>query len=872
MTIRSRRSTLPWLLALAAACVHGASPLPLEGPVGSPLPGPVFTLPVGNATVVGPATAPVTLVAFVDYAEPDSAETESLFRRIRETWPEESRIAIKHFAEEGTPASKAAEAALAAGAQGRFWEMQDLLYARQGEFGDDDLVRHAGDLKLDIARFGADLGTRRFRAQVAADRAEGERLGLARAPVLYLNGRRVTGKPSDFGSFRANVEAELRSARLLLAQGLRPEFLYEQLTRNGLEAAPAGERRDEPPALGGRGPKPRPALPGRPGLPALLSKPVVDDALWAVELGDSYAKGPSGAKVTIVVFTDYQCPFCARAEKTVGELEQKFPGELRFVVKHNPLPFHAQAPLAAAAALAAGAQGKFWEMHAWLFANQRTLGRAEIERAADELGLDVAAFKARLEEGFALEIKADMDQAGKLGARGTPTFFLNGRMLRGAQPLATFVTAVEAEIARADLLLREGVPREALYDRLVAEGKAEAPPKPPAPPDPPLGSEVADVSELGDAPVRGPTDAKVTIVVWTDFECPFCQRAAPTVDSLLENHPKDVRLVFRHQPLAFHARALPAAIASEAARRQGKFWEFHDGLFAADALEEEDLVRIAGGIGLDLKRFEQDRADPAVKARVTSDSEAGIAVGADGTPTFFFNGRRVGGARPFASFETIVLEELAAADALLAAGTKREALYPALVKANLAKFGKAGGAAKLPDPDARVTIEDGRSPVRGPPGAPVTIVVFSEFQCPFCARVVPTIDALFARYPGKIRVVFKHLPLPFHDRAVPAALVSLEAHDQGRFWELHDRLFKGQAALADADLEKYAREVKLDVAKIKAAAQRPELRARLAEDQALAERVGATGTPTFFVNGRRLNGAQPIEAFQALIDEELAGK
>ena len=142
--------------------------------------------------------------------------------------------------------------------------------------------------------------------------------------------------------------------------------------------------------------------------------------------------------------------------------------KVRVVFKHNPLPFHKDAGPASEAALAAGAQGKFWEMHDKLFANQKALKRANLETYATELGLNLAQFKADLDSGkFKAAIKADQALAAQFGARGTPGFFINGRNLRGAQPFANFKKIIDEEIKKAEALIAAGTPRANVYACLL---------------------------------------------------------------------------------------------------------------------------------------------------------------------------------------------------------------------------------------------------------------------------------------------------------------------------------------------------------------------------------------------------------------------
>src|SRR5687768_11128220 len=136
---------------------------------------------------------------------------------------------------------------------------------------------------------------------------------------------------------------------------------------------------------------------------------------------------------------------------------------------------HQNAMIAAEAALAANAQGKFWEMHDKMFANMRALERADLERYAQEIGLDMARFRRSLDtHEFKREIEADMALAAQLGARGTPSFFINGRPLRGAQPFEGFKTVIDEEVQRAQRLLATGVSKNRLYAELTKGGQTRA--------------------------------------------------------------------------------------------------------------------------------------------------------------------------------------------------------------------------------------------------------------------------------------------------------------------------------------------------------------------------------------------------------------
>ncbi len=146
--------------------------------------------------------------------------------------------------------------------------------------------------------------------------------------------------------------------------------------------------------------------------------------------------------------------------------------------------------------------------------------------------------------------------------------------------------------------------------------------------------------DLADTPAKGPATAPVTIVEWADFECPFCKRAAPIIESMVERFPGKVRFLFKVYPLAMHQHAEAASKAAFAAQNQGKFWEMHHKLFErAPALEDPELDKIAKEVGLDMKQFKADAESAAVKTRIERDKKQGEAVGLEGTPYIFINGR-----------------------------------------------------------------------------------------------------------------------------------------------------------------------------------------------------------------------------------------
>ena len=596
------------------------------------------------------------------------------------------------------------------------------------------------------------------------------------------------------------------------------------------------------------------------------------DQVYKVPVGKAYCKGPADAKVTIIEYSDFQCPFCSRVGPTLKQVMSTFGNDVRVCFKHNPLPFHQDAPLASTAALAAGEQGKFWEMHDKLFDNQREIKRDSLEKYAGEIGLDMNKFKAALDnDPYKSQVQADIAEAANFGARGTPSFFINGRSLRGAQPFDAFKAAVETGLKDADALISAGTSRSQVYEKLIASGltKAAAPAPQQAPP--PAASR-QQVTLTAQDRCKGPKDAKITIVEYSDFQCPFCSRVNPTVEQIFKTWPGDVKICFRHNPLPFHKDAPLAAEASLAAADQGKFWEMHDKLFGDQKnLARANLEKHAQDLGLDMGKFRSALDSNAHKAQIDADIASSAKYGARGTPAFFVNGTPLSGAQPFDNFKAVIEKELATADQLIKKGTPLARVYDEALKM-APPPSAAPKAPPGPDPNKVYAVSVGNAYTKGNAKAPVTIIAFSDFQCPFCSRVVPTLAQLEKEYGDKVRVAFKHNPLPFHSDAPLASKAALAAGEQGKFWQMHDKLFENQRALKRENLLQYAKDLGLDASKFEKDLDNPKFDDVIKKDLAEGQANGANGTPTFFINGRQLVGAQPVDAFKRMIDEELKKK
>ena len=168
-----------------------------------------------------------------------------------------------------------------------------------------------------------------------------------------------------------------------------------------------------------------------------------------------------------------------------------------------------------------------------------------------------------------------------------------------------------------------------------------------------------------------------------------------------------------------------------------------------------------------------------------------------------------------------------------------------------------------------VEVEEGDSPAIGPKGAPVKVVEFTDYQCPFCGRVRQTVSQILEEYKGKVRYVIRDFPLSFHKDALKAHEGAHCAADQGKYWEMNKKLFADQSKIQVEDLKKYAAEIKLDTKKFADCLDSGKYTEKVRKSQEYGEKIGVSGTPAFFINGRMISGARPFEAFKEIIDDEL---
>jgi len=384
---------------------------------------------------------------------------------------------------------------------------------------------------------------------------------------------------------------------------------------------------------------------------------------------------------------------------------------------------------------------------------------------------------------------------------------------------------------------------------------------------PPLLPETAAGKGVVRAPSRGPADAPVVIEVYSDFHCPYCKQLAGTLKTLESQYAGKLRVLFHHFPLSIHPGAELASQASVCAQEQGKFWEYHDRLMEMkDKPDAAKLSQFAGEVGLDTAAFQQCYTSGKYKTWVEQEMRLGQNAGVTGAPGYFINGRPLRGVMPIDRLKAIIDWNL-----------KPEGKYPGPVDTQAGAKGQAGQQ-KNPGLDAQKKyafpadwLKKGVS--KGPENAPVTVVEFLDYNCPFCQKGAAITDQIFAAYPGKVRILAKNLPLPMHPNAQKTAEAVLCAQEQGKFWEFRREIFgEFWGKNSAGDMKAIAKKIGLKESDFASCLDSSKMKPAIEEDVKVLQALGSTGAPTFFVNGKPVVGAQPFEKFSKAIDEALAEK
>jgi protein-disulfide isomerase len=282
-----------------------------------------------------------------------------------------------------------------------------------------------------------------------------------------------------------------------------------------------------------------------------------------------------------------------------------------------------------------------------------------------------------------------------------------------------------------------------------------------------------------------------------------------------------------------------------------------------DKLDDAALLALAKALGLDTTKakraIETNLRDPEIQV----DQDLATDFSANGTPHFFINGRRLVGAQPLENFVAIIDDALAVAREMVQKGVPRNRVYQTIFDA---------ADAPPPPPTANVGPPPPNAPSLGPANATVVIQEFSDFQCPFCKRVLPTLEAIQKEFPKDVRIVWRNLPLDFHRNARLAANAALEARalrGESAFWKMHAAIFEHQSELSEDRLRALAESLGLDGAAVADAMRTGRHDALIDEDKTAASDAGINGTPGFVINGYLLSGAQPLGAFRRVVRRAL---
>ena len=381
--------------------------------------------------------------------------------------------------------------------------------------------------------------------------------------------------------------------------------------------------------------------------------------------------------------------------------------------------------------------------------------------------------------------------------------------------------------------------------------KAEAPQ---APADP---NQIWRVTLTPDDAKRGPDSAPVKVVLFSAFGCPECAEFAPVLDQVVKAYGDKVQIRFKHKVIPPpHPDSILASEASMAANAQGKFWQFHDKVMGK-GLDRQSLETAAKEVGCDMAKWKSDLDSGKFRGIVLKDSLLANEIAAHSYPNVLVNGIRLRPPKNFESLKALIDERMVDAKKQIAAGTPAAQLHDKIVKDG--KFFEQTGGPP-------VHFDTAGSPMLGPASAKVELELFEDFQCPFCSKLSPSIKEFQKRFPKDVRIVYKQMPLNIHDNAQIAAEASMAAAAQGKFWEYHDVLFNNQQALTRPDLEKYAGQIGLDVAKFKKDLDAGVGKQLISRDSQEGANAGVSGTPSVFINGMRYQGPRgyPPEGLEAV--------
>jgi len=506
-------------------------------------------------------------------------------------------------------------------------------------------------------------------------------------------------------------------------------------------------------------------------------------------------------------------------------------------------------------------------MYERVLLHEAPLTKTDFQRWAQQLGLDEALFQRSLRDPRPLRyLKDNNSRANALNANSVPSIFVNGRLLQGVLSYevlrAEIQSAIDASgaslvsgVKKSDLIRHQSKQRSpdfvrVMMDRAPVSAK-ERPrrlrPKDIVRPGPDETPRYVPVNDRD--PVVGAKAALVTVVAFLDLSSPLSLKSVPTLKRLLEHRTDSLRVVFK--PAGGVRRAGPALFACLAAHEQGRFWEMLDAVVLAQERKKGfDVMEAAKRLNLDMSRYKQDllRGAERYGRLLEQASMEASAAGAVGAPFFFINGVKLRGSKPLTAFQELIDRQEVNAKRLIRQGVARSSLYETLMLRGRKKEG-------APVWSSRQEIRGaGAWPGRGPQGAPIELILFSELTSPQSIRFLRDARALVHRMNGKARLVVK--PFPALSDAVErtAGALAWQAYDAGQFWPLifalEDLQKRRQRRLSEEELktlkERFAPASDESKAEL--------VSARLKADASEAVRAKVRAAPALFVNGHQYFG------------------
>jgi len=389
---------------------------------------------------------------------------------------------------------------------------------------------------------------------------------------------------------------------------------------------------------------------------------------------------------------------------------------------------------------------------------------------------------------------------------------------------------------------------------------------------------------LKSTPILGDKKTPVKFVVWSDFQCPYSKKMEQMLEDMVKLNPDKFALYYKNR--AVHPSAQLEHLSALAAQEQGKFWEMHDLLYENQTLlvqlsrtEEtqeqykEKIMEFAQQIGLDLNKFQKDLEDPKFQARLAEEMAEAEQASVYSTPTIFINGY-------FYGYQAEGIKEkayqlLEKKDKLELTFGEIESKLDRMIKFAEQRKKRTEERPRGPEQGKQYEFDLTKAPVIGNPKAKVKIVVFTDFQCPFCERMAGVLEEIQKEHPSDIVIYFKNFVV--HRSAQLEHIAGMSANSQGRFKEMHDLLFGKRKEMIEASqgdpevfknkILELGKQVGLNANQLKKDLETEKYKELLEADGKEARTAGVSGTPSVFINGY-FYGFDP-EVIKSKIKEEL---